>query len=411
MLHKPLKIIFHINETAYKEAYNQRFNSPYTKHFDFNVKLNDSGKTAPVFLCITNEMLLASERINKLTLDLERIITPIPPIAIKQFFMSCLREEVLASSAIEGVHSTRKEVNEAIDQQDNFDAKINTRLWGIVNKYVKLLNRETIPFMSCGDLRSFYNEFALDEVIKDDPTKAPDGKYFRKGPVFVTNGLKSVHEGVYPEEMVIKYMDKALAILNDPELPVLIRVSLYHFLFGYIHPFYDGNGRTSRFISSYYLSHYIHPLLGVRLSITIKKTKRVYYKMFDEANHPLNKGELTYFVTGFISVIEKALQETIAILSQKADLYHNLQGKLPILVPNKKYVRVYSILLQAALFSDNMGATVKEISASTHLHENTVQHHLQEIQNTTNHVIVHTGNRAYRYELNLSSCFKPDDKN
>ena len=213
------------------------------------------------------------------------------------------------------------------------------------------------------------------------------------------------------EDKIISCMETALGILNNEGLPILIRVGLYHYLFGYIHPFYDGNGRTSRFISSYYLSHYVHPLLGVRLSITIKKTKRLYYKLFDEANHPLNRGELTYFVVSFTAIIEKALQETVDILSKKSLQFTDLLSKLPIIVKNKKYLKIYDILLQAALFSDNIGATVKEIAVSTHLHENTVQKHLQELQATTDHIIVHTSTRAFRYELNLDNCFKKTDAN
>ena len=408
---KPLKTIFHIDEQEYKETYKNRFSAPYTEHFDFNVKCDKKGNTAPIFLCIAKDMLLAMERINRLTVDLERIIKPIPPIAIKQFFMSCLREEILATNAIEGVHSTRKEVNEAIDQQDDYNEKYNIRLWGIVNKYSKLRNQESINFTTCKDLRAFYDEFVLDEVVKADPSNRPDGIYFRKGPVSVNNGIESIHEGVFPEDKIISCMETALGILNNESLPILIRVGLYHYLFGYIHPFYDGNGRTSRFISSYYLSHYVHPLLGVRLSITIKKTKRLYYKLFDEANHPLNRGELTYFVVSFTAIIEKALQETVDILSKKSLQFTDLLSKLPIVVKNKKYLKIYDILLQAALFSDNIGATVKEIAASTHLHENTVQKHLQELQATTDHIIVHTSTRAFRYELNLDNCFKKTDAN
>ena len=408
---KPLKTIFHIDEQEYKKVYEKRFSAPYTEHFDFNVKCDNKENTVPIFLCITKDMLLTMERINRLTVDLERIIKPIPPIGIQQFFMSCLREEILATNAIEGVHSTRKEVNDAIEQQDNSNDKYNIRLWGIVNKYSKLLNRELINFTTCKDLRAFYDEFVLDEIIKADPSNRPDGIYFRKGPVSVNNGIESIHEGVFPEDKIISCMETALNILNDKNMPILVRVGLYHYLFGYIHPFYDGNGRTSRFISSYYLSHYVHPLLGVRLSITIKKTKRVYYKLFDEANHPLNKGELTYFVVSFTAIIEKALQETVDILSKKSLQFTNLLSKLPVIVKSKKYLKIYDILLQAALFSDNIGATVKEIAASTHLHENTVQKHLQELQATTDHIIVHSTTRAYRYELNLDTCFKEMDGN
>ena len=110
-----------------------------------------------------------------------------------------------------------------------------------------------------------------------------------------------------------------------------------------------------------------------------------------------------------MSIIEKALQETVNILSQKASQYVDLLNKLPEVVKSKKYRKIYNILLQAALFSDNTGATVKEIAVSTQLHENTVQKHLQELQITTDHIIVHSEARAYRYELNLGNCFPKSD--
>ena len=113
----------------------------------------------------------------------------------------------------------------------------------------------------------------------------------------------------------------------------------------------------------------------------------------------------------FTAIIEKALQETVSILSKKSIQFTDLLSRLPVIVKSKKYLKIYDILLQAALFSDNIGATVKEIAASTQLHENTVQKHLQELQATTDHIIVHSTTRAYRYELNLGTCFKEIDEN
>lgn len=67
---KPLKTIFHIDEREYKETYENRFSAPYTEHFDFNVKCDNKGNTVPIFLCITKDMLLAMERINRLKIRL-----------------------------------------------------------------------------------------------------------------------------------------------------------------------------------------------------------------------------------------------------------------------------------------------------------------------------------------------------
>ena len=68
--------------------------------------------------------------------------------------------------------------------------------------------------------------------------------------------------------------------------------------------------------------------------------------------------------------------------------------------------KIYNILLQASLFSDNAGATIKEIAETLGKHENTVQRNLQRLQDETNYIIVHKGHRAYRYELNLDNFFK-----
>ena len=64
---------------------------------------------------------------------------------------------------------------------------------------------------------------------------------------------KVIHSGIYPEEKLNEAMTAALDFLNDDNIDILIRISAFHYLFGYIHPFYDGNGRTSRFISSHLL--------------------------------------------------------------------------------------------------------------------------------------------------------------
>lgn len=406
MKNKPLKTIFHIDENLYKSMYDQRFNSPYTLKLGIKTACNTKGQSYEMFCCLTDTMMLSLQKISELTIKLERLTQPLPPIAIKQFFTSCLREEIKATNDIEGVHSSRKEIDHAIDQQQNPEEKINTRLWGIVNKYQMLLKKENISFTTCQDLRNFYDEFALDEVIKDDPKNKPDGIYFRVGHVAVSDGLIDIHKGLFPEDKIISTMEKSLQILSNENIPILLRVSLYHYLFGYIHPFYDGNGRTSRFITSYYLAHNVHSLLGVRLSVTIKKEKRIYYRLFEDANNLLNCGELTYFVRGFMKIIEKALQEIIDILSYKSERFNLLQEELAKKDIKKSDKKIYYILLQAALFSDNVGATIKEIAETLGQHENTVQRNLQRLQDETNYVIVHKGKKAYHYELDLDNFFK-----
>lgn len=106
-------------------------------------------------------------------------------------------------------------------------------------------------------------------------------------------------------------------ILADEAIPALVRVSVFHFLFAYIHPFYDGNGRTNRFISSYVLSCSFSPIVGCRLSYSVKERIEKYYKGFSICEHPLNTGDITPFVISFSGLVVDAMESMLDSLQAK----------------------------------------------------------------------------------------------
>src|SRR5699024_1582705 len=110
-----------------------------------------------------------------------------------------------------------------------------------------------------------------------------------------------------------------LEILNDSHLNPLIRISIFHYMFGYIHPFYDGNGRMSRFISSYLLSKYLDPLISYNLSYTIKREISKYYKDFDITNNEINKGDLTPFIIIFLELIYDSIKNLYQTLKERLE--------------------------------------------------------------------------------------------
>lgn len=123
MKNKQLKTIFHMDDSLVDLVYNDRFNNPYSIKLGIHTKKTATGHSYEMFTCLTSEMMLLSQKISSLTLKLERVINPIPPIAVKQFFTACLRDEIKATNDIEGIHSTRKEIDHALDQQFNPEAK------------------------------------------------------------------------------------------------------------------------------------------------------------------------------------------------------------------------------------------------------------------------------------------------
>jgi len=50
MLEKSLRTLYYIDANTHEAAYRQRFDFPYTSHFDFHVKAESTGKQFPIFL-------------------------------------------------------------------------------------------------------------------------------------------------------------------------------------------------------------------------------------------------------------------------------------------------------------------------------------------------------------------------
>lgn len=393
-----LSVLFHTNEDKWNSVYHSLFTAPTSRHINIEIKQYQASHGFPAFFYYTEEIVMLLTKMMEEQSKLVAITDALPKIALRHFTKSCLIEEIQSTNDIEGVHSTRKEINTAIDEQPNIKNKNNTRLWGIVNKYLKLQNKENIAFNTSQDLRTFYDDFVLDEVYREDAGDKPDGAIFRKGSVDITSNSKIMHRGVFPEAKIIDYMNKALSILQDDSIPNIVRISIYHYLFGYIHPFYNGNGRTSRFITSYYLSKIINPLVAYRLSITIKKSLRTYYKLFDITNSYGNRGDITPFITGFMWLILKSITRTNELLDNKMNALISFDDKLKQLNINSKDLAIYYVLLQAALFSDE-GASLDEIARTVKQHPATIKRHLQKYP--ANHLRVNTSHRAHLYRLNL----------
>ena len=88
--------------------------------------------------------------------------------------------------------------------------------------------------------------------------------------------------------------------------------------------FYEGNGRLSRFISTYLLSQELEKIVAYQISKAIFSNVNGYYKMFKVTNDPTNKRDLTYFIIRFLEIIEKALfdlNEALIERKNKLDLF------------------------------------------------------------------------------------------
>ena len=345
---KPLKKLFHINKEAYKSEYEKRFNDEDTVHLDIEISGN------PAFICQTKEMFGSIISIERTNTAIAKMCSELPEKALIQYRNRCLTDEIVLTNNIEGVHSTRKEINEILTDLSKKDRK--KRFVGLVKKYVALSRNEEIPLQTSRDIRKIYDDIFFDEISSSNPDNLPDGNIFRKSGVDVYSETQNIiHSGVHPESEIISIMDKSLNFLANSDCDIMIRIAVFHYLFGYIHPFYDGNGRTDRFISSYLLSKHLNDLIGYHISYTIKENIHKYYDAFDICNHPLNKGDLTPFAEMFLSLVDTSMKQLYNEIKSRLDKLNFYRGVCPIL-PNadhKDILTLYYVLIQAALFSED----------------------------------------------------------
>ena len=340
-----LSHLFYSDPESYDTMYALRLNGESTYKFNFAIDEH------PCFMVITPEILTLVNDI----LSMDNIVTDLsydlPVLAFNKYTKKCLIDEVLLTNEIEGVVSTRQEINTILETLES--GKKKGRLYGLVRKYNMLAKRDKIPLEASHDIRDLYNDLCYDEVQKESADNALDGTLFRKGSVDVLSPTqKVIHQGLYPESEIIKWMDVALTDLNNQSIIPLVRISAFHFFFGYIHPFYDGNGRTSRFISSYLLSKQLNILLPFRLSLTIKKNLNRYYKAFVETNKKRNLGDLTYFVTSFLSIILQAEKDLYDDIQDNLNTFHFFEDKIKKSNYASKTKKILNCLIINTLFGE-----------------------------------------------------------
>ena len=398
MSKKSLYKLFYIDKALYDAEYKARFNSNDTIHLDIHIGEH------PAFIHQTVDMYKTLVSIERINTEIVFICNKLPKKALSHFQNRCMIDEIVLTNNIEGVVSTRKEISKIL--QDLSRRSNKERFIGLIKKYLTLMNGDKVPLQKPEDIRKIYDDIFYDEIRSVDTDDLPDGTIFRAHGVDVLSVTgKEIHHGIMPESKIISTMEKALEFLNNEEYDYLIRIAVFHYLFGYIHPFYDGNGRTSRFISSYLLSERLNYLAAYRLSYTIKENIKEYYDAFKVCNHYNNKGDLTPFVEMFLNIIHTSMEQLLNALSERAeklDHYADVISYLPLSEDNN-IADLYWILICAALFS-NMGITMKELQQELDISYNTVRSRLEKIPE---HLVLinHQGNRAY-YLLNLQEVDK-----
>ncbi|MBQ2837307.1 MAG: Fic family protein [Peptococcaceae bacterium] len=399
MAYETLRKLYYKNNELYKGVYRQRFNDAQTIKLDFDVHDKQAFFIPGVDVL---ELVVKIERLDKDVRDLSK---KLPGVAKNQYSKKCLIDEIVLTNKIEGVYSSRQEIGDVLDALEERSASVKKRerFIGLVQKYLKLINGETIQLAQCQDIRDIYDELVLEEVLAENAKNYPDGQFFRQHETAVYSATdKIIHRGLMPESKIIEAVNKALAFMNNSEVDYLYRICLFHYMIGYIHPFYDGNGRLARFILSYYITEHFEPLLAYRISETIKENIKAYYDAFELCNDPRNLGDLTPFLLMMLNMILQAITELKGALSRKLYRWEQYERLIPEMAgvgAHQNLCELYSRLIQAGLFSER-GISMKMLQQTLNLSANTIKGLLEQVS-SKGYLVKMKHSKSYYYQINL----------
>ena len=371
------------------EEYIKRIENPATLITELKINPMKKGnkildKEYSLFYVNLLELSLLQEKIVKNSNKINYISNRLPTIAIKEIIMKILSNELYKTNKIEGIETVKSEIHSSL-KDDRISNKKSNKLDGIIKKYKDIMENnfeDTEHIDSLSSFRKIYDEM-FEDFEKSGNYKL-DGKYFRKDTVKVINGLgNTIHIGVNGEEAIEKNIEDLIQFMNIKDIPFLIKASISHFFFEYIHPFYDGNGRFGRYLLSLYLARKLDNLTAFSVSYSISRNLDDYYKSFVEVEDVTNYGEITFFVENILKTIKNGQEMIIELLNDSVMRFKHSMEILDELTKelSEKENIILQIYLQNYLFNDFEELTNVELTTIIgDLTQQTINKYTQELE-------------------------------
>jgi Fic family protein len=261
-----------------------------------------------------------------------------------RYLVSSIMEEAISSSQIEGANTTRKRAKEMLRKEIKPHTKSEQM---IVNNYL------TIKHITQNKTENLTPENLLDihRLISKDTleSKNEEGAYRASNDIYVVDHLKSevVHTPPNFEDIPALINDLCIFFNEDVEkdnfIHPLLKGIIIHFMIGFIHPFTDGNGRTSRALFYWYLlkkGYWLTEYLSI--SKIIQDTKNQYEKAFIYTENDEN--DLSYFITYNLKVMEKAFEALKNYIQDKQKNHFKIARFIKIPNINERQAQLLKIV-------------------------------------------------------------------
>lgn len=324
MEYKELAMLFHMDTSSERYSANEA-EYEHRKAMDSTFHIQVFADSDELFIAMPREMSVLMEKVLRAERKSSSMMRSIPPIGQAALIRGLVLDEVVSTNAIENIHSTRQQIEKALET--NRDDDLNFRRFKeLALLYTGLANNDTLEIpQEPKDIRAIYDVLMEGELSEKEK---PDGKLFRKEGVDINAGnAKVIHQGVTPESKIIEGLDSMLDLVKRTDIPELISAIASHYLFEYIHPFYEGNGRTGRYLLALFLSEVLSTPTVLSLSRAISERKTVYYSAFSSVEDPLNHGELTHFVYSMLELVRIAQSTTMERLQKSINSFKTVKER------------------------------------------------------------------------------------
>src|SRR3990167_2930474 len=257
------------------------------------------------------------------------------------FIQDSLDEEAITSAIYEGANSTRAQAKQFIAE----NRKPKTRdEWMLINTHnaMNWIKENTTREIDISLILKIHS------IITQNTMKGDDVNYigkFRDDAVYI-----GPHEGI-----PFRLIEVLKLFVEHPRyIHPLIKGILLHYFIGYIHPFFDGNGRTARTLFYFKLiKNGLNFVELLSISAQLKEHGRRYERTFENA--VIHDGDLTYFVDFCLD----SMLEAISRVETKI----NYLIKIDILRDKLNLTETQIMLLQRMALNKFRGISIEEYAA------------------------------------------------
>ena len=257
-----------------------------------------------------------------------------------------LIEEAFYSSVIEGAFSTIKRMRELVDGQDT--PKDHSEQM-VFNNYKAM---QFIFEQKHNDL-SINLILRLHQIITDKTLEKGQEEFagkFRNDQVYIQDSSGRIIYTPPSAQQIPEAMEGLVQWINQVDEGAfthpIIKAAIIHFHLVYIHPFFDGNGRTSRALFYFYLIKNEYEFFKYfSISAVVEKSKAQYYRAIKDVED--HEADLTYFLLYMSKVVLESIE---SVTKQIAKHYHKHyvfrkieQEQIPINARQKKFLSSFLV--------------------------------------------------------------------